>query len=101
MRSFAARLAGQRWTPTLIQALLEELYVDDSIVDLLGELRSIPASRYPQLIAVALALRHSWRPDDFGRFTHRFESPKRRRVVHADGAVARHRPDMERPVKSV
>jgi hypothetical protein len=92
VRSFATRLAGQRWTLTLLQALLEELYVDDSIVDLLGELRSIPVSRYPQLIAVALALRHSWRPDDFARFTHRFESPSRGRVVHKTGAVARHRP---------
>ena len=47
-----------------MEALLEELYVDDSIADLLGEFSSIPARRYPQLIAVALALRHSWRPDD-------------------------------------
>jgi hypothetical protein len=92
VRSFAARLAGQRWTLPLIQALLEELYVDDSIVDLLGDLRSIPVSRYPQLIAVALALRHSWRPDDFKQFTHRFELPIRGRVVHAKGAVARRKP---------
>jgi len=88
VRSFAARLAGQRWTLALIQALLEELYVDDSIVDLFGDLRSIPVARYPQLIAVAVALRHSWRPDDFSRFTHRFASPSHGRVVHSYGAVA-------------
>ena len=88
VRSFAARLAGQRWTLALIQALLEELYVDDSIVDLFGELRLIPVARYPQLIAVALALRHSWRPDDFNRFTHRFAPLSRVRAIRSHRAVA-------------
>jgi hypothetical protein len=88
VRSIAARLAGQRWTLALIQLLLEELYVDDSIVDLFGDLQSIPVARYPQLIAVALVLRHSWRPDDFTRFAHRLESSNRRHVAHPRDAIA-------------
>jgi hypothetical protein len=54
-----------KWSPGLIQLLLDELYVDDQIEKLLtkppGKLRS---RQYPQAIALALILRHSWRADD-------------------------------------
>jgi hypothetical protein len=92
LRAFVTQVAQQRWTPTLVAALLEELYVDDTITELFGDLRTVPPRRYPQLIAVALALRHSWRPDDFSQFAHRFESPSRRPIVHSDSAVARRKP---------
>ena len=56
----------------LIEALLEELYVDDRFEELLrrapGELRS---REYPQAIAVALILRHSWHPDDLACMVER------------------------------
>ncbi|ODS53515.1 MAG: hypothetical protein ABS36_12805 [Acidobacteria bacterium SCN 69-37] len=56
---------GIRWTRPLIEATLEELYVDDHFEELLGrapgDLRS---AQYAQAIAVALILRHSWHPDD-------------------------------------
>ena len=45
-------------------ALIEELYVEDELHALLGEPKDLPRRRYPQAIALALALRHSWRPDD-------------------------------------
>ena len=48
-----------------MELLIEELYIDESIDDLLGEhLSDLPISRYPEAIAVALILRHSWRADD-------------------------------------
>lgn len=53
-----------RWSPQLIEAVLEELYVDDHFENLLGAPGQLRASQYPQAIAVALILRHSWHPDD-------------------------------------
>ena len=54
-----------RWNRPLIEAVLEELYVDDHFEELLerapGDLRP---GQYAQAIAVALILRHSWHPDD-------------------------------------
>lgn len=53
------------WSSNLLELLIEELYIDDSLEELLGErLQDLPRRRYPQAIALALALRHSWRADD-------------------------------------
>ena len=43
---------------------IEEFYVEDEFRALLGDPKVLPRRRYPQAIALALALRHSWRPDD-------------------------------------
>jgi hypothetical protein len=49
----------------LLELLIEEMYVDDGIEELLGDcLHDLPKRRYPQAIARALLLRHSWRADD-------------------------------------
>jgi hypothetical protein len=53
-----------RWSPALVEAILEELYVDDHFEELLGAPGELRARQYPQAIAVALILRHSWHPDD-------------------------------------
>jgi hypothetical protein len=53
-----------RWSPSLIEAVLEELYVDDHFEDLLGVPGALQAPQFPQALAVALILRHSWHPDD-------------------------------------
>lgn len=53
-----------RWTPALVEAILEELYVDDHFEELLGAPGKLKARQYPQAIAVALILRHSWHPND-------------------------------------
>jgi hypothetical protein len=62
---------GIRWTPGLLEILLDELFVTDDFVALLGNPTELPVDRYPQAVAVAMALRHSWRQDDFRRFTRR------------------------------
>jgi hypothetical protein len=55
-----------------LELLIEELYIDESIDDLLGEhLRDLPKRRYPETIAVALILRHSWRADDLACIVER------------------------------
>jgi len=54
-----------RWSPLLLEVLTEEMYVGDSLEELLGTpLRSLDEARYPQAVALALVLRHSWQPDD-------------------------------------
>jgi len=59
-------------------ALMEELHVDDSLEHLLGcSLHSLGRSRYPQAIAIALALRHSWRPDDLADVIRRLDLSRR------------------------
>ena len=45
--------------------VLEELYVDDGLEGLLGKPpNELQVRQYPQAIAAALILRHSWRADD-------------------------------------
>lgn len=54
-----------RWSRPLIEAVLEELYVDDHFEALLGRAPGdLRPGQYAQAIAVALILRHSWHPDD-------------------------------------
>ncbi len=54
-----------RWSRPLIEAVLEELYVDDHFEKLVGRAPGdLRPGQYAQAIAVALILRHSWHPDD-------------------------------------
>ena len=69
-----------RWTRPLIEAVLEELYVDDHFEELLGRASGdLRPAHYPQAIAVALILRHSWHPDDLACMLKRLKL----RVDHA------------------
>lgn len=52
------------WSPELIEALLDELHVDDQFEELVGQPTMLPPRQYPHAVAVALMLRHSWRSDD-------------------------------------
>jgi hypothetical protein len=48
-----------------MQTVLEELYMDDHFEELLGRAPGdLRPGQYPQAIAVALILRHSWHPED-------------------------------------
>ena len=67
----AARTQTLRWSPALLDLVLEELAVDDLFVELLGTARTIPRHRYAQALAVAIALRHSWRPDSLASVANR------------------------------
>ena len=65
LRAAVRRTKGLRWSASLLELLIEELYIDESIEALLGEHpQALPRRRYPEAIAVALILRHSWRADD-------------------------------------
>jgi hypothetical protein len=71
LRLFAERAATMAWSPALLKALLDELHTDELFTRLVGSSRHLPVHRYPQAIAVAIALRHSWRPDDLARLATR------------------------------
>ena len=66
IRDVLAGTDSLRWSPLLLEVLMQELYVDDEIAQILGTApRRLPRREYAQAVAVALVLRHSWRPDDF------------------------------------
>jgi hypothetical protein len=56
-----------KWSPELLRLLMEEMWADEELVSILGSHTKVPVSRYPHVIALALAIRHSWRPDDLQR----------------------------------
>jgi hypothetical protein len=65
VRSAVSATAMLRWSPSLMEVLLEELYVDDGLEGLLGKSPSeLQIRQYPGAVAAALILRHSWRADD-------------------------------------
>ena len=55
----------------LLRLLLEDIRPDELFLDVLGKPDRIAAKRYPQAIAVALALRHGWQRDDLVMFSKR------------------------------
>ena len=71
MRLFAARTAKLRWSRALVKALVEELYPDDLFTQLVGDLDRVPSRRWPHVIAIAVALRNSWRRDGLARIARR------------------------------
>jgi hypothetical protein len=71
MRSFAAVTAKLTWSRTLVKLVVEELYPDDLFTDLIGNLDRIPRRQWPSSVAVAIALRHSWRRDGLARIAKR------------------------------
>src|SRR4051794_37418736 len=65
VRSAVSATAMMRWSPSLMEVLLEELYVDDGLKGLLGKSpRELQVRQYPAAVAAALIFRHSWRADD-------------------------------------
>ena len=52
------------WSSRLITLLLSELHAGDEFYDLVDSAEQPATQKYPQLIAIALLLRHSWFPED-------------------------------------
>ena len=71
MRSFAACTARLTWSRTLVKLVVEELYPDDLFDDLVGNLDRVPRRQWPYVVAIAIALRHSWRRDGLARIAKR------------------------------
>ena len=84
LSDFVRRIDRLDWNLTLLQTLLEELYCDDAddgVAAYLGNLSALPANRYPQAIAMALALRHSWQAADFDRLLSRLGAIAKKREL--------------------
>lgn len=61
LRLFAARTTKLQWSRALLKLVVHELYPDDLFSELIGNLDRVPQRRWPQVIALAVALRRSWR----------------------------------------
>ena len=71
MRVFSTRAAKLTWSRALVTLLVEELFPDDLFTELVGHLDRVPPRRWPHVLAVAVALRHSWRRDGLARVARR------------------------------
>ena len=71
MRLFAARTTKLAWSRALLKLVLEELFPDDLFTELIGNLDRVPRRKWPHVLAVAVALRHSWRRDGLARIARR------------------------------
>jgi len=71
VRVIADRTAKLGWSPMLLRLLLEDIRPDELFLDIVGKPDRLAAKRYPQAIAVALALRHSWQRQDLFTFSKR------------------------------
>ena len=93
MQRFVIQAATVGWNLRLLSVLLEELHVDELFIHLMGTPERLPRERYPQAVAVAIALRHSWRSDDFYSIAKRLgvSLPRtdRRHAGVGDGAPPR------------
>ena len=83
MRPFAARTAKLQCSCALLKLLVEELYPDDLFTELVGDLDRVPLRRWPQVVAIAVALRHSWRRAGFATIGKRLHvSPTEKRSTN-------------------
>ena len=71
LQLLASRTAKLPWSRGLMTTLLGELNIDATFSDLVGRPSGLPTRRYPQAVAVALALRHSWRREELVKFARR------------------------------
>jgi hypothetical protein len=71
MRRFAARATTLPWSRALLKEIVEELHPDALFTELVGNLDRVPQRQWPQVLAIAVALRHSWRRDALTRIARR------------------------------
>jgi hypothetical protein len=71
IRLFAARAAKLTWSRALLKLVVDELYPDDLFTELVGNLDRVPPRHWPRVLAIAVALRHSWRRDGLTRVARR------------------------------
>ena len=88
LRLFAAPARTLTWSRALLKLVVEELYPDDLFAQLVGKLDRVPSRQWPHAIAIAVALRHSWRRDGLTRIARRLRvslattAPSRGSTVH-------------------
>jgi hypothetical protein len=74
LRRATKATVGFDWSPALFATLLEELGENDGLESLLGSIpKDVGVVAYPQAIALALILRHSWQPHHLRRILESLE----------------------------
>ena len=97
MRLFAARTAKLTWSRALLKLVVAELFPDDLFTELVGNLDRVPRQQWPHVIAIAVALRHSWRRDGLTRIARRLRvSLATSPLPHAGSTVRPSRPSRRR-----
>ena len=79
IRLFAARTTNLTWSRALLKLVVGELFPDDLFRELVGNLDRVPPRRWPQVVAIAVALSHSWRRGGLQRIAERLRVPRQRR----------------------
>jgi hypothetical protein len=69
LRELVDQTRSLPWSRRLITMLLEELHVSDEFLNQVESNDYPDPEHYPQLVAIALLLRHSWFPDDLSDAT--------------------------------
>jgi len=92
MQLFASRAARLTWSRALLKAVVEELYPDDLFSELIGNLDRVPSRQWPRVIAIAVALRHSWRHDRLARLARRLRVSLPTHEIVRDPTPKRARP---------
>jgi hypothetical protein len=102
LHQLVAQTTGLGLSRRLLTALLDELHISDDFDALIGTTAGFSAPHYPQLLAIALLLRHSWCPHDLslamqrlGLFGRRSLGKQTATQVHS--AVQRPRSPRSRP----
>jgi hypothetical protein len=88
MRLIAARTRHLAWSRALVSLLLDELQPDDLFTKIVGTPNRLTPSRFPQAVAIALLLRHSWRQVDLTRIARRLGitlTTKTLETIHSNG----------------
>ena len=67
IRTFAGRAATLTWSRALVKLVVEEMFPDELFTELVGNLDRVSRRQWPRVLAVAVALRHSWRRDGLAR----------------------------------
>ena len=102
VRSFAAHTTTLTWSRALLKLVVDELFPDDLFTELIGPLDRVPRRQWPHVLAIAVALRHSWRRDGLTRIVRRLRVSLTTKDVlertssshgrHSSGRVTRCRP---------
>ena len=71
LRLFSAHTAKLTWSRALLKLIVGELFPDDLFPELVGNLDRVPTRHWPRVLAIAVALRHSWRRDGLARVARR------------------------------
>ena len=97
IRTFAGRAAKLTWSRALLKLVVEELSPDDLFTELVGNLDRVPAREWPRVLAIAVALRHSWRRDGLTRVARRLRVAM---VAPNDRLARRRQPVPTRPSRT-